>query len=68
MCLFYIVSLLALALHTSHGFWSLFQSLGVNHPSYNTFLRQGAIIVSILGAAFYIAIPVVTFLFNNFLL
>ena len=67
-CLYYIVSLLAIAIHTSHGFWSLFQSLGVNHPRYNNFLRQGAIIVSILGAAFYIAIPVATFLFTNFLL
>ncbi len=68
VCTYYIISLLALAIHTSHGFWSLFQSLGINHPRYNTLLRQGAIIVSVLGISLYIAIPVVTYLFSNFLL
>ena len=68
ICLYYVVSLLILGIHTSHGFWSLFQSLGVNHPHFNEFLRQGAIIVSVLGAGVFMAIPIAAFLFNNFLL
>lgn len=30
----YIVAIIALGVHTSHGFWSAFQSLGFNHPKY----------------------------------
>lgn len=30
----YIVAMVALGIHTSHGFWSAFQSLGLNHPKY----------------------------------
>jgi succinate dehydrogenase / fumarate reductase cytochrome b subunit len=33
--LFYIVAQLALGLHLYHGLWSLFQSLGWNHPRFN---------------------------------
>lgn len=30
----YVIAMVALGLHTSHGFWSAFQSLGLNHPKY----------------------------------
>lgn len=30
----YLVAMIALGIHTSHGFWSAFQSLGFNHPKY----------------------------------
>ncbi|MBP9680251.1 MAG: succinate dehydrogenase cytochrome b subunit [Bacteriovorax sp.] len=30
----YLVAVVALGIHTSHGFWSAFQSLGLNHPKY----------------------------------
>jgi succinate dehydrogenase / fumarate reductase cytochrome b subunit len=30
----YIIAMIALGIHTSHGLWSAFQSLGLNHPSY----------------------------------
>ena len=30
----YIISMVAIGIHTSHGFWSAFQSLGFNHPKY----------------------------------
>jgi succinate dehydrogenase cytochrome b subunit len=33
--LFYIVAQVALGLHLHHGLWSLFQSLGWNHPRFN---------------------------------
>ena len=33
--LFYIVAQIALGLHLYHGVWSLFQSLGWNHPRFN---------------------------------
>lgn len=30
----YTIAMIALGIHTSHGFWSAFQSLGLSHPRY----------------------------------
>jgi len=56
--LFYIVSMLALAFHLSHGAWSMFQSLGINHPRYNKFLRNFARTATFIIVAVNIAMPV----------
>lgn len=32
--LFYVIAVSTLGFHVSHGFWSAFQSLGLNHPKY----------------------------------
>ena len=32
--LFYVFTVCSLGFHVSHGFWSAFQSLGLNHPKY----------------------------------
>jgi len=40
--LFYIVANIALATHLYHGVWSMFQTLGVNHPRYTPWLKVGA--------------------------
>jgi succinate dehydrogenase / fumarate reductase cytochrome b subunit len=37
--LIYIVANLALGLHLFHGSWSLFQSLGLNNPRWNSWRR-----------------------------
>ena len=39
VAIFYIVANLALGVHLLHGAWSLFQSLGVNHPRFNKWRR-----------------------------
>lgn len=36
---FYIVANLALGLHLYHGLWSMFNSLGLNHPKFNPWKR-----------------------------
>jgi succinate dehydrogenase / fumarate reductase cytochrome b subunit len=38
--LFYILAFVALAFHLSHGFWSMLQTFGVNHPRYNTLIAR----------------------------
>lgn len=38
----YIVAQLALGLHLYHGLWSMFQSLGWNHPKFNEWRRHFA--------------------------
>lgn len=40
---FYVVANLALAPHIYHGAWSMFQSLGVNHPRFNRWRRYLAV-------------------------
>ena len=39
---FYIVANVLLAMHLYHGVWSMFQSLGVNHPRYTPILKTVA--------------------------
>ena len=68
MVLIYLFSFLALGLHTSHGFWSLFQSLGFNHPRYDRFLRRGAVLVSVVGGGVLMLIPLLAFFVDDFLL
>ncbi len=66
--LFYIFSLLAVALHLSHGAWSLFQSIGLNHEKYNQLLLKGALAFSILVGAVFILIPLLALVSRSFLL
>ena len=49
----YVLALLALALHLSHGVRSAFQSLGVSHPNLNPWLvRLGWVVTLVLGLGF----------------
>lgn len=50
--LLYAAGMAVLCLHISHGFWSLFQTLGINHPRYNTLIR----ILSYLTCGLIIAV------------
>jgi succinate dehydrogenase / fumarate reductase cytochrome b subunit len=46
-----------LLMHLYHGIWSMFQTLGVNHPRYTPMLRRFAQIVSILLFVGFSSIP-----------
>jgi succinate dehydrogenase / fumarate reductase cytochrome b subunit len=58
--LFYIVAQLALGLHLYHGLWSLFQSLGWNHPRFNRwrsgFAHAFAWIITLGNISFPVAV------------
>jgi len=68
LAFFYIISFIALALHLSHGAWSLFQSIGFNHEKYNQILMKGALAFSILVGTVFILIPVLALISRSFLL
>jgi succinate dehydrogenase / fumarate reductase cytochrome b subunit len=53
----YIVANLLLGVHLYHGLWSLFQSLGWNHPAYNTWRRPFAVTFAVVVSAGFIAVP-----------
>jgi len=44
----YVITMIVVALHISHGFWSLFQTLGANHPKYMPFVQRLGIVVSLI--------------------
>ncbi len=59
---FYIVAMLALFGHLYHGAWSMFQSVGLNHPKYNKLVRTLATIITVFVVIGFISIPVAALL------
>jgi succinate dehydrogenase / fumarate reductase cytochrome b subunit len=55
---FYILAMILLCMHLYHGLWSMFQSMGINHPRYTPMLKKGAAIVAILIAIGNCSIPI----------
>ncbi len=53
----YVITLLLLGFHLRHGFWSAFQSLGINHPRYTPIIYTTGIILAVVMAAGFIGIP-----------
>ncbi len=47
----YILAMVVVAIHVSHGFWSAFQTIGANHPKYMP-------LVQTLGIAFAVVVGV----------
>ncbi len=66
--IFYWLAMFSLALHISHGCWSMFQSLGLNNMSYDRLLRIGALAFSIVTVTIFILIPTLALFFSGFLL
>lgn len=54
----YIVAVSLLMLHLYHGLWSMFQSVGANHPRYTPVLKALARAIAIVLLAGYASIPV----------
>ena len=56
--LWYIFSMILLGLHLRHGAWSMFQSLGFNHPRHTPILRKAAAVFAIVITVGFISIPI----------
>lgn len=54
----YIVAMVMLGLHIYHGIWSLFQTVGANHPKYNHLRRGLAAAVTLVVVCGNISMPV----------
>ncbi len=59
----YVLVMLLLGTHLRHGFWSAFQSLGLNHPKYMPLIYGVGIAFAVLMAVGFLAIPVYIYLF-----
>lgn len=53
----YIVAVAAVAVHVRHGFWSLFQSLGLNHDKYMPAIRAVSIAFAVVVGVGFGLIP-----------
>ena len=58
IALVYIAANLLLGMHLYHGLWSMFQSLGLNHPSYNASRRYFAVAFAVVVCLGFICVPV----------
>jgi len=54
----YIAFMVFLGYHLAHGIWSMFQSVGWNHPRYMPYIQRLAVILAVLIVLGYISIPV----------
>ncbi len=54
----YIFAVSLLGLHLRHGLWSMFQSLGFNHPRHTPVLKSAAIVIAVVIVLGYISIPI----------
>lgn len=54
----YIFSMILLGFHLRHGIWSMFQSLGYNHPKHTPLLKKSALLIAVVIVLGYISIPI----------
>lgn len=54
----YTVGSLLLGWHLGHGAWSLFQSLGINHPKYNGLIKWGGVAFAVVMGLGFASFPV----------
>lgn len=55
---FYIIANLALGMHLYHGLWSMFNSLGLNHPGFNPWKRIFATVFALVVTAGNVSFPI----------
>jgi len=58
VALFYIVAMILVGMHLSHGIWSMFQSVGFSHPKYTPLIKKFAAVFSWLLIAGFVSIPI----------
>ncbi len=59
---FYLLAVIAVGLHVSHGAWSALQTFGINHPKYNVLIRVVSYGLSITIAGGLGIIPIYIFM------
>ena len=58
----YIVSMIAIAFHLSHGFSSAFQTIGASHPKYSPIIKNVGYVFGILIPFAFAIIPLALYL------
>lgn len=64
LVILYVVSMVMLAFHLSHGFASAFQTLGLNHNKYTPAIKSFGLAFSIIIPALFAAMPIYIYFSN----
>ena len=56
--LLYVVAMVGLAFHLSHGFWSAFQTLGLQHKKYSPLIKGAGLIFAIAVPLLFASMPI----------
>lgn len=59
----YLIGLVALGIHLSHGFQSAFQTLGLEHSKYTPFIKKLGAVFSVVVPAGFAAMPLYVYFF-----
>jgi succinate dehydrogenase cytochrome b subunit len=59
---FYMFSVIVVAFHVRHGFWSAFQTIGANHPKYMPAVRVVSVVFALIVGICFSSIPAYLFL------
>ena len=59
---FYVLAMLALGLHMYHGFWSMLQTVGLNHPRWTRLRRTVSALLAFVVVAGNISMPIAVLL------
>jgi succinate dehydrogenase / fumarate reductase cytochrome b subunit len=54
----YVIAIGLLGLHLRHGLWSMFQSVGLEHPEHTQTMKRAALVIATLIVLGYISIPI----------
>lgn len=63
--IFYLVSLIGLSMHLMHGFWSAFQSMGLNNQKYSAIIRGAAMGFAVLVPLGFASMPIVFYVMSK---
>ena len=58
----YIAAMVVAAIHVSHGFWSAFQTIGLNHPKYMPLIKIVSIVFAVIVGVGFGFLPIYIFL------
>jgi succinate dehydrogenase / fumarate reductase cytochrome b subunit len=64
-CIIYIILLIPLGLHLDHAFQSIFQTLGLHHPTYTPIIKVVGHIYAVCITLGFISIPAYFLFFYN---
>jgi succinate dehydrogenase / fumarate reductase cytochrome b subunit len=62
IALVYIVVMVLIGFHLSHGIWSMFQSMGLSHPRYTPLIKRFAAVFSWVLITGFISVPIAVLL------
>jgi succinate dehydrogenase / fumarate reductase cytochrome b subunit len=63
--LFYVICMVVVGFHLWHGFWSSFQTLGLNHKRYNPLIKTIGYVYSLGMSAGFALIPIWVFFMHK---